>query len=325
MTELFLQNFIIYNSDILILVVDILTYSEQKLLNRIKTQIIKSKLNKSLYVIHNLKTFVEKEQVENYIKKYLLRSASFDLKEGHYISTKKEQNSGIYYYENNENIKIFHLIFANEKSNAGNYYNNYTLAFLENSYQQIINLKPFDIINNIKERFIEESKELIDNSSFKSFLSINDLLDNENILKEKKIRLKDKYINIKLKQFYINEIGISIMKNNDYDPFYNIYRKDNQIIIKLESPGIDIKTIKSQIYISGKYNIIEIKGIKNEEPGELENNIFNNREFGNFCIKITFVMEKIKLKNELSSINDNKNGIIILKYDIEEKKNIFLF
>ena len=322
MTELFLQNFIIYNSDILILVIDILTYSEQKLLNRIKTQIIKSKLNKSLYVIHNLKTFVEKEQVENYIKKYLLRSASFDLKEGHYISTKKEQNSGIYYYENNENIKIFHLIFANEKSNAGNYYNNYTLEFLENSYQQIINLKPFDIINNIKERFIEESKELIDNSSFKSFLSINDLLDNENILKEKKIRLKDKYINIKLKQFYINEIGISIMKNNDYDPFYNIYRKDNQIIIKLESPGIDIKTIKSQIYISGKYNIIEIKGIKKRDldSGELGNNIFNNREFGNFCIKIPFVMEKIKLKNELSSINDNKNGIIVLKYEIEDKK-----
>ena len=322
MTELFLQNFIIYNSDILILVVDILSYSEQKLLNRIKTQIIKSKLNKSLYVIHNLKTFVEKEQVENYIKKYLLRSASFDLKEGHYISTKKEQNSGIYYYENNENIKIFHLIFANEKSNAGNYYNNYTLEFLENSYQQIINLKPFDIINNIKERFIEESKELIDNSSFKSFLSINDLLDNENILKEKKIRLKDKYINIKLKQFYINEIGISIMKNNDYDPFYNIYRKDNQIIIKLESPGIDIKTIKSQIYISGKYNIIEIKGIKRRDldSGELGNNIFNNREFGNFCIKIPFVMEKIKLKNDLPSINDNKNGIIVLKYEIEEKK-----
>ena len=321
-TELFLQNFIIYNSDILILVIDILTYSEQKLLNRIKTQIIKSKLNKSLYVIHNLKTFVKKEQVENYIKKYLLRSATFKLKEGHKISTTIKQNSGIYYYENNENIKIFHLIFANEKSNAGNYYNNYTLEFLENSYQQIINLKPFDIINNIKERFIEESKELIDNSSFKSFLSINDLLDNENILKEKKIRLKDKYINIKLKQFYINEIGISIMKNNDYDPFYNIYRKDNQIIIKLESPGIDIKTIKSQIYISGKYNIIEIKGIKKRDldSGELGNNIFNNREFGNFCIKIPFVMEKIKLKNELSSINDNKNGIIILKYDIEEKK-----
>ena len=40
-TELFLQNFIINNSDVLIIVVGILTYSEQKLLNRIKTEFLK--------------------------------------------------------------------------------------------------------------------------------------------------------------------------------------------------------------------------------------------------------------------------------------------
>ena len=44
-TELFLQNYIIHNSDILILVVGILTYSEQKLLNRIVTEIKRAKIN----------------------------------------------------------------------------------------------------------------------------------------------------------------------------------------------------------------------------------------------------------------------------------------
>ena len=39
-TELFLQNYITYNSDILIVVVGLLTYSEQKLLNKIKYNII---------------------------------------------------------------------------------------------------------------------------------------------------------------------------------------------------------------------------------------------------------------------------------------------
>ena len=38
-TELFLQNYIINNSDILLIVVGILTYSEQKLLNKIKIQL----------------------------------------------------------------------------------------------------------------------------------------------------------------------------------------------------------------------------------------------------------------------------------------------
>ena len=42
-TELFLQNYIINYSDILFIVVGILTYSEQKLLNRIKTEFIKLK------------------------------------------------------------------------------------------------------------------------------------------------------------------------------------------------------------------------------------------------------------------------------------------
>ena len=54
-TELFLQNYIMNNSDILIIVVGIMTYSEQKLLNRIKTEILRSKLrNRPLFIIHNL-------------------------------------------------------------------------------------------------------------------------------------------------------------------------------------------------------------------------------------------------------------------------------
>jgi len=52
-TELFLQNYIFHNSDILIVVVGLLTYSEQKLLNKIKYELKSAKLNKTLYVIHN--------------------------------------------------------------------------------------------------------------------------------------------------------------------------------------------------------------------------------------------------------------------------------
>ena len=42
-TELFLQNFIIYNSDLLITVVGILNFQEQKMINKIKKEISKSK------------------------------------------------------------------------------------------------------------------------------------------------------------------------------------------------------------------------------------------------------------------------------------------
>ena len=49
-TELFLQNYIIKNSDILLIVVGIMTYSEQKLLNKIKLQLKNSKYNKNIFV-----------------------------------------------------------------------------------------------------------------------------------------------------------------------------------------------------------------------------------------------------------------------------------
>ena len=63
MTELFIQNFVINESDILICVVGILTYNEQKLINRIKNDILKFK-NKKLYIIHNLQTFTEKNKLK---------------------------------------------------------------------------------------------------------------------------------------------------------------------------------------------------------------------------------------------------------------------
>ena len=112
-TELFLQNYIIHYSDILLLIVGILTYSEQKLLNKVKSEIRKTKIDKTLYVIHNLMTFTTRKQVENYIKETLLKSATFDL---------EMQIPGIgvseCYYEKNTKPAIKHLFFANEGSEA---------------------------------------------------------------------------------------------------------------------------------------------------------------------------------------------------------------
>jgi len=219
---MFLQNYIMNNSDILIIVVGILTYSEQKLLNRIKTEILRAKQNRPLYIIHNLITYTIVEQVEDYINNYLLKSATFTLECGHKISTKTQTKSGVYYYEKNVEVNIYHLIFANEGSQAGKYYNNLTLDFLENSYQNVINLKPFDIIETVKERFIEVSKEIIEKTE-KPFTK-NDF-DNSN---NKYIKLIN-HKNITLKNCLIDELGFSNLITNGFEPTYNYYQKDNKI------------------------------------------------------------------------------------------------
>ena len=80
LTEHFIQNFIIQKSNILILVIGILNYQEQKLLNRIKTENenkFKNETPPPFFVIHNLQAFSLKKQVEDYIEETLLHSATF--------------------------------------------------------------------------------------------------------------------------------------------------------------------------------------------------------------------------------------------------------
>ena len=77
-TELFLENLIVAVSDILLVVVGELTYSEQLLINKIKEE-SKNHNKSKIFIIHNLQEYVTKEQVEKYIDNTLLKCSSFNL------------------------------------------------------------------------------------------------------------------------------------------------------------------------------------------------------------------------------------------------------
>ena len=310
-TELFLQNYIINNSDIPLVVVGILTYSEQKLLNRIKTEIQRSKINKPLFIIHNLITYTSIEQVKDYITHFLLKSATFNLEEGHKISTKTTSKTGAYYYEKKTEPKIFHLIFANEGSEAGKHYNNFTLDFLEGEFQRVTDLKSFDVIQTVKERFIEVSKDILEKMEP---LSLQDFDNSEN----KTIKLV-KHNNVKLKKCLIDELGFSNLKANGFEPAYNYYKKDDKVIIRVEAPGNS--SIKSNVDAAGEYKIIRLTGNKkkDKEPAKLEDNLFNSREFGTFSLDIPLKNEDFLIKNENPNYTEKK-GVLLLEFKLEEKK-----
>lgn len=310
-TEIFLQNYIMNYSDILIIVVGILTYSEQKLLCKIKNEILNYKERKPLFIIHNLMTYTTIEQVEDYISNCLLKSSTFSLELGHKISTKTQKKTGVYYYENNVNTKIFHLIFANEGSEAGNYYNNLTLEFIENSYQGVINIKSFDAIQSVKEQFIEISKEIIENPEKPLTLEFDNT--NENYIKlinPKKITLKC---------CSINELGISNLVSNGFEPTYNLYKKDNKIILKIEAGGNS--TILNANILFGKgentYLIVAGEKKKDKEPQNSSDNIKNSRKFGKFYLEIPIIGDYI-IKNEDPKIFEKK-GILFIEYNLDEK------
>jgi hypothetical protein len=258
-------------------------------------------------------TFTTVKQVRQYLKEYLLKSATFDLTKRTMISTKKNakiKKNVEYYIEKSNNLKIFHLIFANEGSEAGNYYNNFTLKFFEKYYQNVTDLKTFDIIKKTQNRFIDLSKELIDKNIS---ISEDDFLNYNDMIIQRQIKLKNNK-EIILKRCYLDELGFSNLRNNGFNPQYNVYEKDGKLKIRIEAPG-NIE-IQYKIKYSDLYTVIELTGIKkiDIEPKTIEDNNYNSREFGEFTISIPTLK---RLANKKPNFFD-RNGLNIFEFELDE-------
>ena len=121
-----------------------------------------------------------------------------------------------------------------------------------------------------------------------------------------------------LKKCLIDELGFSNFKANSFEPTYNIYKKDNKIIVRFEAPGNNV--IKSGLELSGEYNIIKITGEKklDVEPEKLDDNIHNTREYGKFYLDLHLKTEEYLLSQEKPRIKDLK-GVYILEFNLAKK------
>ena len=351
-TELFLENFIVKVSDILLIVVGKLTYSEQLLINKIKTE--GKKQNKiRIVIVHNLQEFRSVEQVEKYIKDSLLKCSTFDLKKRTSISTKKdeEKNEKIEYnkaedkkegeideikeenvqeeekldkihfteilnYGDNKKLDVYHLILANEDSEAGKKYNPYAYTFIENLYNIITEPKKFDIFEQVKDNFkVLSNTILTDNIENISFN------ENDDIIKKKLIKLNfDKELS--LKRCYIDELGFSLFKTGNVELKYNFFKPNEKTLeIRIELPGSVKCEVTHKVIADG--TIISVKGkkIKDKVPQKLTDNLFNIREFGDFELAIPLKTEDFKINQSKPNEGYPKflNGVCCIQYELADK------
>ena len=325
MTELFIQNFVINESDILICVVGILTYNEQKLINRIKSELNNNNNNnkdRKLFIIHNLQTYVEINQVEKYIKEYLLNSITFNLKKidaSVYDEKKNDKINKIFFSEiiNNDknNLEIYHFIMANENSDAGNFYNNFVIKYFKDLYKTMPYFNKFPVIEKIQ-NFFKDISNLFFENEIKNFEFDNN--ENNNLIK---LNLNEK---IMLKKCLIDELGINILLNKKFNPkFCYFINKDNsKLIIEIEISG-KFKNLSVDIISKENFYSFNIEGTKIAEILNKNNNYYNSRFNGYFNFIINVPKDKIELKNsnEISNLS-HKNGIIKIECDLLKEKKI---
>lgn len=350
-TEAFLQSYIIKNSNAILLVVGNLTFSEQKLINKISENLKSLNLRgktKNLIIIHNLQTYETIAQVENYIDTILKQSASFNI-------VKEESNfynSNEFFFDGNNN-SIKHFIYAKENSEAGNYYNRSTINNIKNLYNIETNKYRFDFKQTIIEHFKEMGEQMYDfkekinldleevkqenkeNKSQEVTKENNEMNDENKEAIEKKetenpiVEKNTEYLNeyksylifkgdekLVLKKMVIDELGVASFIKNGFNPDYECYYNKKELVLKIECPeGVELtakrKRNKSK-NISSYLFAIEVTGKKNEDKPLEETTYIKKKQFGNYYLLIPFEDDNYTLGEKTEE--EPKNGWKTFKF-----------
>ena len=326
-TEFFLQKFIIYKSDILILVIGNISLTEQKLLSRVKAEVDAMDKTKQIYVIHNLKDYSTEEQVEDYINNTLKKLYNIEIEEILRQKIRKDDRYNEdcfnkYFVEKGK--KVIHLIFVNEFSDKANYYNIPTIEFIQKEIEVIKTRNKFSIINDCKEFLVKISEEIMEGNPKIENLEIQEGKDYDKLILK---NMKE----ITLKKFVVDEMGYTL--NNDSNtPKYSYYidTEKKMLFINIELPGGG--SIEPRVEIVSGYYIFIFEGEKKgdcaieEDKKKEESKLIqkkNLRKSNKFKleIKIPNSVMQIKLEegedlNDVGEFIDSKKGVYTFKYKV---------
>ena len=320
-TELFIQKFIIYKSDILIIVIGNMTLNEQQLLARIKKEA------KNKFVVHNLQNFQTHEQVEDYIENTLKNLFDINIAENTYQKFLKNEN-GIkedyfskYFIEKGKNGEdeknnTVHLILVNDYSEINVYYNKPTINFLKKEMEGVKSRKKFPIINECKKFLKDLSEEIIEEKINDESIWVDEIDKNND-----KIYIKNQQ-NITLKKFVINEMGYTLNDKGSL-PKYSYYVKGDKFHIFIELPGGG--KIKNSVEPIQGFYLFTFEGTQNgdkeiEEDSKKEKSDLicskSTRKKNKFKFGIKIPNTAFHLENVKPEKAEEKKGVIEYKYKI---------
>ena len=316
-TEAFLESYILRKSNVLLLVVGILSFSEQKLINKISKDLekLKDKEKKNLVVIHNLQTYEAVADVEKYMNETLLKSASFKIKKDESNFGNENDTSEFFYDIDNTSVK--HFIYAKENSEAGKKYNHHTINSIKSLYRISTSKYKYDYKETIIEHFKYMSEKMFDlngnvdlklsevkekDENNKNEINNNDKTNEIKNFEESKLidkkfikySYKLKYIGeekLSLQKMVIDELGISSFIHNDFTPNLEMYYNEQELTINIECPEgteIVVKRRRNKNENTEYPFCIEIIAEKAEETKKENVTYIKNKQSGKFRSIIPF-------------------------------------
>ena len=351
-TEIAINDFIIQESDVLITVLEQLSFNEQEMLKNLINQItlfgIKNMkkmkcTGKRLLVIHNLMNISSLDDINKFVNDVLLKSLTFSLEK------QRNKKLGIDIYIQNINqykdknsdkkpiIEIVHVIVGDDSNEEiKKKLNEPTFEYIRKNIKTQVG-KNFNILEKFKNFIVDNSKNYFEGEAFNENSIIIGTGKEQNgrtiipitLSEELKNEYKNKNKNIIFKKFYINARGIHNF-SSALEPKYStsLIEQEGKDYIEIEFELSGIVDIKDISYATDKEQyVFTIKG-QTTEVFETET-IKESKDFEFQPIINRFIplrdnkkkeSEIIILKEDFIKSSDDEFGIHNIKVHI--KKNI---
>ena len=305
-TEFYIQQFILWKSNIVILLVGSITLSEQKLYARVKSEILAIQENqkeyKKLFVVHNLQNYYYKDDVNDYIENVLKKLYNVELKEIQMYDADNEITGFDKYFLEKDNKNIIHLIFINDYCEYSTYYNKNTIWYLTQAISQEASRQTFEILENSKQFLLEISEQIMENKLQEKDIEI--IVDEETKTEKLMVKNQDE---IQLKKFIVDEMGITKNDGNTAKYSYYIDTEKSKFVVNFELPGGGSFEEPIITPIPGYYSF----RFEGEQNGELSPK-YNDSE------------QEEKEEQKYEELSEEKIGKIILSKNLRKRHPIHI-
>lgn len=307
MTEYFTQNFILYSCNIIMIVIEMITHYDQKIIERIKSFF---SAKKTIIIVHNLFKLEKKEQV--------IKKAITDITGAFYVLNQQlipETNVPYYVEESpDKNSKsILHLILGKENCESGDFFNASTLNYIKKVIETDHDLKQFDILDRINQFWKESYLNYF--KSFQGEIPFFEIQED----KQKTIFKLNFNGDLEIKNPEFNVLGG--LKNTEM--IFHLYIKQHpqrEKIYYCELPGcteIPKMKMKNLYNLKEQYIVIETKieveGEKGYECAE------GGLAQGNYHRKLK-INDGYGFYDLDKGFTEFKNGILKLKFVLKEEE-----